>query len=285
MNCKHSFSSKRRPENLQQIIFKEYFYHRQTATELAAKHDKSERWIREKIHHYQPIVKPRKGRDVVLVLDATFFGKRKDKFGLMIAKDIHTKEAVSYHFIVSETNKEYIRLKDNLLKNKYTIKGIIIDGRRGLYGLFRGIPIQMCHFHQKAIITRYLTKNPKLEASLQLKRITSYLGRVTQERFEYLLDCWHQKHITFLQEKTVNEETKKWHYTHRRLRSAFRSLRTNIPYLFTYKNHPDLNMQNTTNSLDGGVFSPMKLLLKIHRGIGIEMKKKLIIDYLENMVK
>ena len=109
LNCKHSFSSKRRPDNLQQIIFKEYFYHRQTATELAAKHHKSERWIREKIHHYQPIVKPRKGRDVVLVLDATFFGKRKDKFGLMIAKDIHTKEAVSYHFIVSETNKEYIQ--------------------------------------------------------------------------------------------------------------------------------------------------------------------------------
>jgi len=27
----------------------------------------------------------------------------------------------------------------------------------------------------------------------------------------------------------------------------------------------------------------MKLLLKIHRGIGIEMKKKLITDYLENL--
>jgi len=26
----------------------------------------------------------------------------------------------------------------------------------------------------------------------------------------------------------------------------------------------------------------MKMLLKIHRGIGIEMKKKLIVDYLEN---
>ena len=29
----------------------------------------------------------------------------------------------------------------------------------------------------------------------------------------------------------------------------------------------------------------MKMLLKIHRGIGIEMKKKLIVDYLENGVK
>ena len=47
----------------------------------------------------------------------------------------------------------------------------------------------------------------------------------------------------------------------------------------------DLQMQNTTNSLDGGLFSPMKMLLKIHRGIGIEMKKKLITDYLENRIK
>ena len=217
-----------------------------------------------------------------MVLDATFFGKRVDKFGLIIAKDIHTKEAVSYHFIESETNKEYIALRKDIEDNGFSIKAIIIDGRRGLFRLFNNVPIQMCQFHQQAITTRYLTKNPKLEASIQLKRISSFLTRVTESRFEYLLDCWFTKHQIFLNEKTQNEETKRWRYTHRRLRSAYRSLRTNLPYLFTYKNHPDLKMQNTTNSLDGGVFSPMKLLLKIHRGIGIEMKKKLITDYLEN---
>jgi len=29
----------------------------------------------------------------------------------------------------------------------------------------------------------------------------------------------------------------------------------------------------------------MKMLLKIHRGIGIEMKKKFIVDYLEKQLK
>jgi len=217
-----------------------------------------------------------------LVLDATFFGKRVDKFGLIIAKDIHTKEAVSYHFIESETNKEYIALRQDIEDNGFAIKAIVIDGRRGLFRLFNDVPIQMCQFHQQAIITRYLTKSPKLEASIKLKRISSFLTRVTQRRFEFLLDCWFQKNKEFMNEKTQNEETKKWHYKHRRLRSAYRSLRTNLPYLFTYKNYPDLKMQNTTNSLDGGVFAPMKLLIKIHRGIGIEMKKKLITEYLEN---
>ena len=228
------------------------------------------------------MIQERTPKDVVLVLDATFFGKRKDKFGLLIAKDIHLKEAVSYHFIESETNREYITLRSDIEQQGYTIKSIIIDGRRGLFSLFNDVPVQMCQFHQQAIITRYLTKNPKLEASIQLKRISSFLSRVTESRFKYLLDCWFTKHQEFLNEKTQNEETKRWRYTHRRLRSAYRSLKTHLPYLFTYKNHPDLKMQNTTNSLDGGVFSPMKMLLKVHRGIGVEMKKKLITDYLEN---
>ena len=54
--------------------------------------------------------------------------------------------------------------------------------------------------------------------------------------------------------------------THAKLVSAYRSLRTNLPY--------------TTNSLDGGVFSPMKMLIKIHRGLGKSLKLKIVDDYL-----
>jgi len=85
--------------------------------------------------------------------------------------------------------------------------------------------------------------------------------------------------------KTVDESRRGWHYTHKRLRSAYRSLRNNLPYLFTYRKYPQLNIPNTTNALDGGLFSPLKDLLKVHRGIGDEMKKKLIVDYLENLRK
>lgn len=203
----------------------------------------------------------------------------------MIAKDTYTKEAISYHFIESETNTEYAKLKKDIINSGFSIKAVIIDGRRGLFRMFEAFPIQMCHFHQKAIITRYLTRNPKTKPAKELKRVVSYLSSVSECRFILLLSSWHKRHHEFLNEKTHNEETGKWHYTHRRLRSAYRSLKSHLPYLFTYKKYPQLNIQNTTNSLDGGVFSPMKMLLKIHRGIGIEMKKKLIVDYLENGVK
>ena len=34
---------------------------------------------------------------------------------------------------------------------------------------------------------------------------------------------------------------------------AYRSLKTNLPYLFTHRRYKQLGIQNTTNSLDGGV--------------------------------
>lgn len=253
--------------------------------ELAAKYHYSRQWIQEKIHTYQPQIKQRVPREVILVLDATFFGKRIDKFGLIIAKDVITLEPVSYHFITTESIQEYKRLRISIETQGFTIKAITIDGKRGLFSLFADIPIQMCHFHQQAILTRYLTKKPKLHASIDLKRISSYLGKVSAKRFSLLLKCWHTRYEAFLKVKTYNPETNKWHYTHRRVRSAYRSLISNLPYLFTYKKHTELEMPNTTNHLDGGLFAPMKMLLKIHRGIGIDMKKKLIVDYLENIRK
>lgn len=252
---------------------------------MAAKYNHSRQWIQKKIHIYQPPINQRVPREVILVMDATFFGKRIDKFGLIIAKDVITLEPVSYHFIRTESIKEYKRLRYDIETQGFTIKAITIDGKRGLFSLFADIPIQMCHFHQQAILTRYLTKNPKLQASIDLKRISSYLGQVSIKRFSLLLECWHKRYETFLKVKTYNSDTNKWHYTHRRVRSAYRSLTSNLPYLFTYKKYPEFEIPNTTNHLDGGLFAPMKMLLKVHHGIGIEMKKKLIVDYLENIGK
>jgi hypothetical protein len=49
--------------------------------------------------------------------------------------------------------------------------------------------------------------------------------------------------------KTISPTNKKLQYTHPRIRSLI----TNLPYLFTYKNHKNLAINNTTNSLEGGV--------------------------------
>ena len=138
----------------------------------------------------------------------------------------------------------------------------------------------MCHFHQKQIIRRHLTNKPKLEASIELKQITKILTYTDEQTFQNELNQWHEKWKDWLKEKTINPETGKWFYTHKKVRSAFNSLKTNLPFLFTYIKHPELNIPNTTNSLDG-YFNVLKSKLNVHRGLNINRVRKVVIELLK----
>jgi hypothetical protein len=85
--------------------------------------------------------------------------------------------------IESETIFDYKQLLQRLLQLGYTIEAIIIDGKRGLYKAFEEFPVQMCHFHQRKTINRYLTRNPRLEASKDLQKIMFRLTTTTQKKF------------------------------------------------------------------------------------------------------
>lgn len=132
----------------------------------------------------------------------------------------------------------------------------------------------------RGIVERYITKDPKLEASKELKKIVARLTSTTETRFINSLDSWYLKHEEFINDKSINPSTEKEYFTHRKLVAAYKSLRRNLPYLFMYKNYPLLEMVNTTNSLDGGVFTQLKKLTKLHQGITKSLKSKLIDDYL-----
>jgi hypothetical protein len=116
-------------------------------------------------------------------------------------------------------------------------------------------------------------------AGIELKEFISKLCNTNEEDFKKALEEWHMKWKGFLKERTIDPLTGKWHYTHRRPRSAYRSLRINFPYLFTYQKYPDLNIPNTTNSLDGS-FSRLKELVRIHRGLKRSLKGKIIEEIL-----
>jgi hypothetical protein len=266
-------------------MFKEYFFHRQTLKQLATKYDKSIPWIMKQRDNYIVDLKTHNPRVVNLICDATFYGKRKDKLGTLVFKDNESKEILIWKHIETEIAQDYIYLKEKLIRNGYIIKSATLDGKRGIYKAFNDVPIQMCHFHQKKIIQRYITMRPKLQASKDLKKIVSRLTLTTEKNFTQNLDIWYEKHKYFLAEKTKSATTGKLCYTHPRLRSAYRSLRTNLPYLFTYKNYKDLSISNTTNSLEGGVFSHMKNMISLHRGLTKSLKLKLVDYYLVNYMK
>jgi len=185
----------------------------------------------------------------------------------MLAKDYYTGKTLERLYLKSETINSFITLVEKI-KQRYEIKAIVVDWRKGILNAYPEIPTQMCQFHQIQIINRYLTRKPKLEASKELRKITLTLTTIKKELFIKLLEKWYQKWETLLKEKTINQNTKKWFYTHKKLRSAYRSLKTNLSYLFTYqkKQNRHLKIPNTTNLLDG-FFSHLKNALRVHRGL------------------
>jgi len=162
-----------------------------------------------------------------------------------------------------------------LLSLGYTVNAVTIDGKRGLNTLFKGYPIQMCHFHQRKIVDRYITKHPKLEASIELQKILTILTKTTEARFKSKLLNWHSRYED-LSEMTVNYDAGEARFTDYKLRAAYASLCFNLDYLFSYKNIPDLSIPNTTNHLDGGRFSNLKNRIRVHRGLSKKLKKKVV---------
>jgi hypothetical protein len=138
----------------------------------------------------------------------------------------------------------------------------------------------MCQFHQVAIIRRYITKNPKLAASIELKELVLLLKQTDKESFQSGLNDWYTKWESFINERTINPESGKSHYTHKRLRSVYRRLMTNLPWLFTWYDYIGLNIPNTTNAIDGH-FSDLKNKLRKHNGLSITRKKKFIDGFLK----
>ena len=203
-------------------------------------------------------------------MDSSGFGD----FGIMVWRSPELKRNLHVKVVLSETIEEYKSGLSHLMDLGWEIKAIISDGR-GLRQDFFGLPVQMCHFHQVKIITKYLSKHPILRPNIELRHLALKLARTDKESFTGWLSEWQEKHQDFLKEKTIDELTGKGHYTHQRTRSAYFSLKHNLPYLFTFQDHIELNIPNTNNCMEG-TFSYIKKKVNIHSGLRKDRKIKLI---------
>ena len=211
-----------------------------------------------------------------VLMDTTYFGR---KFGVMVFKDSLTCKILLKKYVKHETNKLYFSGIEEIARRGITVQSIICDGRKGLLQLFGDVPVQMCNFHQVAIIRRYLTKKPKMQASIELWDHVLLMTRTDRESFEGGLADWYNKWEDFLNERKLDQKGKN-RYIHKKLRSAYRSLKTNLPWLFTWYDNLDLKIPNTTNAIDGQ-FSDLKNKLRNHNGLSMARKKKLIDEFLK----
>jgi hypothetical protein len=162
------------------FLWEEYVRGKQTYLQLATKYNCSKRTIQRKIDLHTLILKPKTAGSVVVLMDTTYWGRN---FGVLLFKNGATKENLLKYYVRNETNYLYRKGIDELISEGYTITAIVSDGRKGLAQSFGSIPVQMCQFHQVAIIRRYITKNPKLPASIELKELVAMMKRTYKESF------------------------------------------------------------------------------------------------------
>ena len=101
------------------------------------------------------------------------------------------------------------------------------------------------------------------------------MTEITKIEFVNSLDNWHLSWLDYLNERSKSPTTGKTYYTHKRLRSAYLSLKRHLPYLFTFQEHKELIIPNTTNALDGQ-FADLKNKLRNHNGLSKKRKIKFI---------
>ena len=150
---------------------------------------------------------------------------------------------------------------------------------RGVFQELRTYKVQMCQFHQVMIVRRYLTNNPDLPASRELPDICHTMTRTDEEGFVGMLERWHGKWGDFLNERSADKNTGRTSYRHKRLRSAYLSLKRNIPWLWTFQDYPLLHIPNTNNALEG-VFTDINTKLRVHSGITKDRRIALIQEYI-----
>jgi hypothetical protein len=257
--------------------YRDYALGRQTLAELSKRYGCHKETIRRQFDLYLIPARPREIPEspVALTFDATFFGR---DYGLLIyralKRNIHWQE-------VDHEKIDYIAhgLR-SLHAHGWRFSSFTIDGRRGviqlLEQLFPGTPIQLCLYHQKAIVHRYLMGHLKTECAKAIRELMIDLMRISEVEFLTRLHAIKRKHRDFLKERTESGQFK-----YRTLRAALRSLTANSLYLYTWKRNADLKIPSTTNSCDGS-FAHWKARVKLHRGLRQDRRAKMIHFLLQN---
>ena len=272
---KQFIGGKRR--NKSQVIT-DYIEGKQTLRQLALRYDVSERTIRRDLTGMRFVHSISKYKDVTVQLDTTYWGRH---FGLMVIKDALRNKILWHKYVRNETIAQYIEGISWLKSQGFKIYGAVIDGMRGLAQALYPIPVQMCQFHQILIIRRYLTQEPDLEASVQLLDLVKSITRMDKESFIGAFNEWYEKYKDVLNERVHDKRIKRNMppYMRPRLRSAYLSLRRNMPLLWTFYDHPETGLPNTNNGIEG-LFSDLKCKLRAHRGISKDNRKKLLDAYI-----
>ena len=276
-DCNRQFLGGRRRDKTQVIT--DYVEGKQTIEQLSFKYGVSSRTIQRDLKGMRYVQKISKNKDVTIQLDTTYWGRN---FGLMVIKDALRNKILWRKYVRYETINDYLEGVEWLKFQGFKIYGVVIDGMRGLAQALYPIPVQMCQFHQIMIVRRYLTQDPDIGASIELLSLIKEITRMDKESFIGAFEEWYERNKDTLNERVNDRRIKRKTppFMRPRLRSAYLSIKRNMPLLWTFYDHPETGLPNTNNALEG-VFSDIKSKTRVHSGISRDNRKKLLDEYIK----
>jgi len=266
-SCKHTFYRYKSFLNVSEL-YENYSCGRQTLAQISKQTGINTKTLQKKFDEHEPltgginpILEP-----VHVFMDATFFGRT---FGVLVFR----AEGKNIYWKMIQTEsiaeiREALETLDQICVGGYL--GFTIDGKPGIRKLLTErykVPVYMCLFHQLQIIRRYTTKNPKTDCGREIRAFSLSLTRQNNQSAQVSFDTLSLNYKNFLLER--NEKN---NFKHSRLRSAFRSMKKNLPFLCLCHTKKSIR---TNNSCEGS-FSHLKSKVKIHRKLRIDRKIKMI---------
>ena len=137
---------------------------------------------------------------------------------------------------------------------------------------------QRCLFHLQMRITRHLTRNPRTDAGRALRGLVLQLSDVWDEdaaiHWQELLNQWWNTFGHLTRERTLFRNGQ-WGFTHDRLRKAWLLVSGVVRKgtLFTYISYGN---PRTTSPLEGGINAPIRELLRLHRGMTEQHRRRAV---------
>lgn len=267
------------------IWFKKWVIGRRTIEELSEESKYSTRTLKRYFNNYlsqMPILSVYPSKNVNIIIDGTYFS---NGICLVIYRDNTIKFTQLYRLTDGEHYTEIKEDLENLLKLGVNIESVTCDGHKSILKavkeVFPNIPLQRCLVHIQRDCRIWLTKNPKSSAGKELLSISYEIHRLNDYESLNLwlvnLHKWHEKYKDYINEKSVNELTGRYWFTHKAVRRTFMSIKRALPNMFHYLDNPKI--PKTTNSLES-FFGHLKGNLNIHRGLSYKHRKQFIQWYL-----
>ncbi|MEA2056331.1 MAG: hypothetical protein U9O78_01270 [Patescibacteria group bacterium] len=214
-----------------------------------------------------------------LLIDGDWFGRKRV---LIVYKD--SQAGILFWRFADGEYKAQVKQDIEYLKDKgYPLKGTVSDGKNSLVNAAKShqVPVQRCLVHIQMRLKSLLTQNPQSAAGKQLKEWSYSVNKISNQYEAKILLLWfirlYKRHKDFIKEKTnyIDPKTdkKRWWYTHKNVRKAYRLIANSFGQMFTYLRFK--NMPKDTNGLEG-FFSQLDTKISRHRGLKQPKKENLI---------